>query len=504
MKASPDLYELIHAMSPSEKRYFKIYAKRNATKGKNSSIRIFEWLEKQEKFNEAEIIAGLPSEKDRKQYPVVKNYLYKLVLKSLRLFHSEQSIGFQLKEMLMNVEILMRKDLIRQCIKQLEKARKLALQYEKYEFLLEISAHRISMAVQVGAGNLERLETSLEEIFEETNAYFERYQNIQAYKKLSMQMLVLNRREAQIRTDTGRKSYAKILEDPLMQSVEQTLSMRAASFYLQSYFIYYFAHRDYEKSFDYAKRIVQAMETHQYLVQERPENYINAVQNMVMVSTMCRPLERSLELIDQLKNFAQRCPKVKFDKATHRKVPLFAYNLEIHLLMEHGDLENAAKLVPEAVELLEQQGYRYNVNEGYVLMDLYFKIARLYLFIGNFREAKTFVNRILNQEGVSGEYEVYLMARVLLVVVLFEAGEFRLLEYAVISLYRYLRKQQKLFRFEKALINFIRKSSGVPPGAALTPHFKQLRDELSEIVKDPQERHALQQFDIITWLDSKI
>ncbi|MEM7035580.1 MAG: hypothetical protein AAF570_01300, partial [Bacteroidota bacterium] len=324
------------------------------------------------------------------------------------------------------------------------------------------------------------------------------------YKKLSMQMLVLNRRETQVRTETGKNAYERIVAHPLMHDVEQTLSVRAASFYLQTFFIYWFAHREYKKSFDYARRIVDTMENHQYLVQERPENYINALQNMVTVSTMCFPLPRSLALIDRLKNFAERCPKVKFDAATHRKVPLFAYNLELHLLLEQGDLEKAATLLPDLTRLLEAQGLRYNVNEGYVLLDLRFKLARLHLLLGNFREALSFVNQILNQEGVSADYEVYLMTRILRVIILFEAGEYRLLEYAVISLYRFLRTRKKLFRFEKALIQFIRKSSGLIPGEALRPLFRQLRDDLSSIIEDPAERHALQQFDIIAWLDSKV
>lgn len=504
MKPSGELHELIGTLTPSEKRYFKIFASRHTQKGKNNYMRVFELMEKQAQYDEPALIAGLADPKLKKQLPVIKNYLHKLILKSLRNYHGAQSVDFRLKEMLMNVEILLRKDLVKQCLKVLGKAKKIALEYEKYEYLLEIGAYNISLAVKVGTGNLDKLDQLMEDIFAETHQYFEQYRNIQAYKKQAMHLLVLNRREKQVRSEATKALYNRIIESPLMADLGKARSVKAASYHHMGHFIYHFALGNYGESFRIAEAMVQLQEDNPRIIEERPENYVNSLQNLVMVSTLCQPLDVTRGLIDRMKNFADRFPQVDFGKATHRKMPMYAYNLELHLLVEAGDFDVAAALTPDITAMLEKNNIRYNVNEGYVLLDLYFKMARIHLQTGDYDTAIHFVNRILNEQEINSEYEVYLNARILQVVILFEAGEFRQLEYALISLYRYLRKRKKLFRFEKALIRFIQKSTGVPSGTSLHPHFLHLRNELNQIMEDPDETIALEHFDFLNWLNSKV
>lgn len=504
MRTSSALHELIQSLSASEKRYFKIFASRHTQKGKNNYMVIFDLVEKINVYEEAEVLAQLPSDKLRRQFAVMKNYLYKLILKSLRNYYADQSVDFQLKEMLMNVEILLRKDLVKQSMRQLEKARKLALESEKYEYLLEVAAHQLSLATKVGEKNLDRLEQSIEEIFAETNLYFGRYQKIQAYRKLSLQMLVLNRREQHARSEEVRLAYEKIVQAPIMQEFDPQFSIRATLFYLQCQFIFHFALGQYDESYSFAEKIVAHMEENHQLITERPENYGHSMQNLVMVSTTCRPPEESLALIERLKNFDQRLPKLRFEPYIHRKVLLFAYNLEMHLLVENGWEDAADKLLPEFRALLDQQGYQYNVNEGYVVVDSYFQLARAYLRQGDHTQALAFVKRVLNEKGIGAEYEVYLNARILQVLILYEAEEFEMLEYDLLSLYRYLQKRRKLHRLEKSLLRFLRKSAEAPLDVGLLPHFRELRDELNQIQEDPEEPYTLRHFDIIGWMDRQL
>ncbi|HHG85849.1 MAG TPA: hypothetical protein ENJ82_13970 [Bacteroidetes bacterium] len=501
MKTSNALHELILSLSASEKRYFKIFASRHSQRGKNNYMIIFDLVGGQGVYDEVEVLAALPNDKLRRQFAVMKNYLYKLILKSLRNFYAEQSIDFQLKELLMNVEILLKKGLERQSLRQLQKARKLALESEKYEYLLEVAALRLSLVTKVGEGNLDRLEHEIEDIFSETSLFFERYLKIQAYRKLSLQMLVLSRRAQHARTATVRKAYQKVIQAPIMENFDPQFSIRATQFYLQCQFVYHYAFGNYQESYEYAEKIVEHMEANPHLVAERPENYGHSMQNLVMISTVCCSPEDSLKLIERLKGFANRIPGQRFEPFIHRQVMLFAYNLEMHLLMENGKMGAAVELLSGVHELLDQHGYQFNVNEGYILVDFYFQIARLYLWKGDHEQAMNFVKRVLNEKGVGAEYEVYLNARTLQVLILFEAGEFQLLEYNLLSLYRFLRKRRKLYRLEKALLRFLSKASEAPIDKRLLPDFRRLRDELQQIHEDPEEPFHLRHIDIIAWMN---
>src|SRR5574343_228621 len=111
MKPSDELFLLIKSLKQTEKRYFKIYASKHVIGDKNNYVRLFEVIDKQNEFDEEKIKKVFTGSNFIKQLHVAKNYLYKLILKSLRNYHSEISPDAELKNMLMDVEILYEKAL---------------------------------------------------------------------------------------------------------------------------------------------------------------------------------------------------------------------------------------------------------------------------------------------------------------------------------------------------------------------------------------------------------
>ena len=129
MKPTEDLYQLIHSLSKAEKRYFSL-----PLSGKNIYQKIFEIIEKQDQYDEKEIAEKLKI----RQIHVYKNYLYKLILKSLRSFHAESSESILLFNQLQNFEILFDKGLYKQARKILMRCRAMALAAKNMDILGEI------------------------------------------------------------------------------------------------------------------------------------------------------------------------------------------------------------------------------------------------------------------------------------------------------------------------------------------------------------------------------
>ena len=87
----------------------------------------------------------------------------------------------------------------------------------------------------------------------------------------------------------------------------------------------------------------------------------------------------------------------------------------------------------------------------------------------------------------------------------FELGNTDILEYLVKSTYRFLYKRKHLYKFETSILNFIRKKlPKTNSEKELITIFKDLKTELGKITKDPFEKKALDYFDFISWLESKI
>jgi hypothetical protein len=102
--------------------------------GKKVYQKIFDIIEKQEKYDEKELAEKL----NLRQIHVYKNYLHKLILKSLRSFHAERSESIILFNQLQNFEILFNKGLFKQAKKTLMKCKAMALATQNKDILGEI------------------------------------------------------------------------------------------------------------------------------------------------------------------------------------------------------------------------------------------------------------------------------------------------------------------------------------------------------------------------------
>src|SRR5439155_27309205 len=94
---------------------------------------------------------------------------------------------------------------------------------------------------------------------------------------------------------------------------------------------------------------------------------------------------------------------------------------------------------------------------------------------------------------------------ILNLIVHYELGNEDILPYIVKSTYRFLYNRNRLYKFENSVLGFIaKKLPHITTGQEITEAFKKLKAELQEITKDPFEKRALEYFDFISWLESKI
>ncbi|MFH0867141.1 MAG: hypothetical protein V1904_13175 [Bacteroidota bacterium] len=122
---SDKLFSLIRSLSKQEKRYFKLFA--GANREASNYIKLFDILSRQKVYDEDAIREIYKNEKFIKQLHVTKNYLYKLILRSLHIYHINISEDSIIKELLQCVEILYNKGLYGQCTTLLNKAKMIAL-----------------------------------------------------------------------------------------------------------------------------------------------------------------------------------------------------------------------------------------------------------------------------------------------------------------------------------------------------------------------------------------
>ena len=82
------LFELIKSLEKNEKRHFKLFASRHTVEQNNKYVKLFDAIDKQKEYNEVKIVRLFSNTAIAKNFRFNKHYLYKLIVKSLELYHS--------------------------------------------------------------------------------------------------------------------------------------------------------------------------------------------------------------------------------------------------------------------------------------------------------------------------------------------------------------------------------------------------------------------------------
>lgn len=108
MKSSNNLFLLIKSLTKSEKKYFKRYAQLYSNKKTTNYLRLFDHLNKLEKFDETEFKKKFNAGKINAQ----KDYLFRLILKSLISSVSKNIKQFEYREAVQECEVMISKGLL--------------------------------------------------------------------------------------------------------------------------------------------------------------------------------------------------------------------------------------------------------------------------------------------------------------------------------------------------------------------------------------------------------
>lgn len=491
MKVTDDLFQLIKSLDQSEKRYFKIFATMHI-KGseENKYIMLFDAIDKQSEYDEAEIRKKFKNEKFLNQLHVAKNYLYNNILKSLRLFHSERSKLNELMDILRDVQILYEKSLYKQCRKLLDKAKKIAYTYEKHSHILAVLDWEKTLARTSAYANTE--EKDLMVFYDEINETMEKLRNINEYWKLTMNSFLLRKKQGEIRDKTELKKFNEIIKHPLLQSENKATSFQSKTFYFNIKGLYYFTNKDYNNLLNHCKKLVDLLEANPLLMKE--DNYISSLYNLLLVQIELRQYNDALDTIKKLRDFKSNSTSMQ------TRIFVTSYDTEINLYLRTGEFEKGIPLIKEIEEGLKKFGEKLN-KESEVLFS--FNIAYLYFGQGEYNNSLNWINKIINDKELTVREDIQCFARILNLLVHFELGNYDLIEYIMKSTRRYLSNKNKLNKFELITLNYIRKLINADIDDDKMYIYSEWKKELNAISDDILEIKAFEYFDFLSWLESK-
>lgn len=495
MKPSTELYDLIKSLGKSEKRFFKLSSSLQA--GDKNYLKIFDAIDKQSQYNEEAIKSEFAGHTFVKHFPSEKNHLYKLILKSLRAYHSDNSISSILKQELKNVEILYKKALYKECNKFLARAKKLAEEHEKFYFMFEcITWEKQLLEEAYEAGKFDK---DLDQLVEEEEQVIAKLRNLAEYQVLYSKVNDVFRRNGFARNEEQKKTVAEVAEYHLIKGKNTALSSRAASicYYVQG--LCHVTNREYNLAFQKFTKVQKILDNNPKIKKDLSNRYVRTMSHLLFSYLDNKDYKNALKEIEAMRTL----PKQPGFDSEDVKVQIFTstYTAELLIWDAQGKFDKAIELVEPIEKGLESFAKKVNKEQEIVF---YYNIAYVYFGAGEYREALKWINLLLNDNEQRLRQDIYGFARIFNLIIHFELGNMDLLEYLVKSTSRYLNKRKTDYKAEVVIVKYLKKLPKLGNDKELNDHFVAMRDELTILFKDHKERVVLEYFDFISWLNSKL
>lgn len=490
-----DLFDLIRSMNKNEKRFFQLFA--SLQSGEKNYLKLFSVIENQIQYDEVEIKKIFKGETFIRQLTFTKEYLYQTIIKSLNQYHLRSSVDATIMEYLQTAKMLYARALFKQCHKVLNKARQLASIHDKYALLLEILD--IEKKLLVHASNLQSSEKELEKILQEEMNSMEHLSDLCKYWHLNSVFQRVTTRNWRPRSKREFEPLEEIIKTPLLKEKKKPAGFESTFYYYFIFGMYSYFKKDTKKAHHYLQEAVNLLETRPEYIQENLKRYMSSLYNLILTHLQANDYKKAQQMLERMKHYFKG-KKVDPDL----EVTLFNnYTIcSLNIFLNTGEFEKGVALIEETKNEFERFGKMISDEAKLVFC---FNASLLFFITEDYRRALQWLNRIYDMgNAFTLRIDLNCFIRIFDLFIHFELDNHVLLEYKVKSVYRFLYKRNRVYKFETLALNFIKKYSQIKTKEQGLTLFKKTRETIVELSKDPFEREVLDRFDFLAWLDSRI
>lgn len=495
MKPSLELFKLVKSLSKSEKRFFKLSSALQS--GEKNYLKIFDYIEQNSDYDEEALKEEFKNETFIKHLPSEKNHLYKLILKSLRSYYSEQTPGNKLTQELKNIEILYNKALYKECGKFVQRAKGYAKKYEKFYYWFELlnwEKRLLDSAYSSGV-----FTKDLDSIVEEEEMVIAKLRNLAEYTVIYSKINLIFRSGGFTRNEKERQIVEGIANNHLIKGKNTALSSKAASicYYIKG--LCAATNRNFEDSFQFFNRTRVILDGNLPLREDTGKRYAFTLLHLLRCYIDSKEFDEAKYLIEDIRALEG----TKGFKSIDIQVHIFGTlsSLELMLLHAKGDFEKSVAIIPEIEAKQLKFGDKVS-KEMEVVLNYYKAIS--FFGVGEFKKSLNYLNEILNDNEQVLRQDIYSFARLLNLLIHFELENYDFLEYVIKSTSRYLNKYERDYRIEHVLIKHVRKLTRSTANINREDVFTKMKLEIDSLLESRNERIILGYFNIEAWMDSKI
>jgi len=438
MKIPTDnLFQLIQAMTASEKRYFK----RHYASEKSITTELFDFINAMKSYNEEEVKSSFSKSKVSKNLKVYKVQLTDLILKSLISYHNKKSIRSKIRIGLEEIELLMTKQLYGLAQSRVKKIKEICLKYEEHEYIFAILFYEIMINSFFDV----QLKITEYPILEEFDQYADKIKNTYRLKKINFTLNDKSNNNLTERlSEEEELFYTNILQTEHDKIKENKLTFNE-QYYLNSAYslINKLVNNDPAKEYDFKKKNVDLFEANPHFIENHTSYYYAALYNFLIC---CRRLGKNEELengIEKIKNLTKEYPFLERNL-------IFVYYLEIKHNFQKRDFE---VLIDDFENTIIKHIRKHSQNEESLPALCFIYFALTHMVLNNPQKVQFYLRRLhAMSKQLNPSYSLYF--DILELISHFETGDTVIIQNMLTSLKRKSKKLKSVDAFYLQMLDF--------------------------------------------------
>lgn len=406
-------------MNRNEKGYFKKFASINSKSGDGNYLRLFDCLDEMEEYDERVIKKKFKGEKFLAQLNVTRLYLQKMIIKALRNYHSESDPEIERLNGIVEVQMLVKKQLYDSALRALRKLKAKMEEQEvqlTYLYLMQLE-YQIMLRKGMYSEILKTAEKKLEVEKKETGKFL----NLCYYRSLQGITMSRTQMEGYTRNEAVR-DIEKILTNPLLQNPEAALTFKAQLHRLEILTKCYLKIGQPQNAYQSARDMVELFRANPDKIESTPYNYFAALNSLV---NRCIAAFHYNEALDYLQEMERIVRNTKLALSDSQRFEIWTQVTEKRLVI-YGGLTEFTKGIESEKELWKIIGSRPIRKEMRITI-LYFS-AICYTGAQMYNEALTRINELVHGDYDDMRKDLVFCAHILNIIVHLDLKNFSLLK----------------------------------------------------------------------------
>lgn len=490
MSRLSEIHELIHKLSKSEKKTFRMYSSQTPSGRAGQLNQLYTLLLEQVEFDSVEIDKQLTQRGLKRNLNTLTPRLRQQIFLSQRTLYADRSIESRIYNALEEISFLFAKQMLPLAQRTLTKTRKLAARFSRTHLDLILLNWQRKILRQQQPADVKAQYLALDK------------EEMRSIELLSLQtqltgltghLRLLGGKWGQAKSDLEKKGFQELAQPDLLARGLAESDFLCRAYALHSQGIFHLVEGEYSAAFKIYLTLMEQWESDPEWPAMDSDFFLstwNNYQLSVMYGT---------ETLDHVKRFLSFIRDIPIQEAQQKlKLARISYQTELVVFLNQAEFEEAGPFLAELTLWLKKQESQLSTSS---LLTFYFNICMFNFLKEDFSAANKQVMHILNLQGTRERADIRNMARLLQVIFHCELGNLDLAENFHRSAKRYFTHadpdglESKILAILKPLV------FDTPDAQKM---FKNIHTHLSATDQpDSSSENRLGKTELILWAESR-